>query len=192
MAAPQDAPCETSSASSRLTWHGECMRNESMKPILVPVDYSDHSFVVLQYAASLVEGLGAELHVLHVGECMPDFDPDLRVKTDGGIVPLSLIAKQSAERDMKDFLGKAAPAGAKLVEHVVLGRTAATILSWAESGKFDLIVIGTHGRGGLRRLTLGSVAASVVRLAAIPVITVPSRERASRAQSVGVAPRATQ
>jgi nucleotide-binding universal stress UspA family protein len=155
---------------------------ESMKPILVPVDYSDHSFVVLQYAASLAQGLGAELHVLHVGECLPDFDPELRVKTDQGIVPLFLIAEQTAARDMKDFLAQAGPAGAKVVEHVVLGRAAATILSWAESGRFDLIVIGTHGRTGLRRFTLGSVAANVVRLASIPVITIPSREPVAGAQ----------
>jgi len=147
-----------------------------MKPVLVPVDYSDESRAVLEYALVLAQGLGVDLHVLYVAETMPDFSPELLVKTEQGVRPLCDIVEENAAREMKEFLARTAPPeNTKLVEHIVRGHAGSTIVSWTRNGRFELVVIGTHGRRGLSRLALGSVAGKVVRLSPIPVVTLPSR-----------------
>lgn len=144
-----------------------------MKRVLVPVDYSEPSKEVLLYAAAIAQRLAGELTVLHVWECMPHAPPDLKVKTRGGKTRrLASVIRENARNDMKDFVaGAALPADLPCHTRVESGDAAKCILELAGSGKYDLLVMGTHGRGGVKHLVLGSVAAKVVRASPVPVIT---------------------
>lgn len=151
-----------------------------MKRILVPVDYSDPSIGVLQFAAGLAQKTGGSLTVLHVWECMPHAPPDLMVKgRDGRTRPLGEVIRENAERDMASFVEKAGlPPGLDVVTRIEPGDAAKTILGLLEAKKFDVIVMGTHGRGGVKHLMLGSVAEKIARGSPVPVITVPVRHAA--------------
>ena len=145
--------------------------------ILVPVDYSAHSLEVLSAAALIAERVGAELELIHVWESMPQFPRQLLVTTpDGQKRPIVELVQATAEREMNEFLAEASLPSRVSVHHRVVGGDAARrILEALQSGSFDLIVIGTHGRSGLQKWAIGSVAERVVRLSPVPVVAVPER-----------------
>lgn len=148
-----------------------------MRRILVPVDYSEPSLDVLRFAAEIARRLGGEVTVVHVWECMPHAPPDLKVKgRDGKLRKLSDVIRENAESEMQQFLaGAKLPAGLPVKSRVESGDAAKCILADLDSGQFDLLVMGTHGRGGVKHLVLGSVAEKIVRESKLPVITVPAR-----------------
>jgi universal stress protein A len=149
-----------------------------MITILVPVDYSDHSLDVLEFAARLARRLKARLSVLHVWETMPHFSPDLRVTTPSGPQPLNERVHEVAVREMKDFLAQTRGIGSVPFETLIGSGPAATaILQVIAERGFDLVIAGTHGRGGLKHWVLGSVAEHLVRSSPAPVITVPAGRR---------------
>lgn len=150
------------------------------KRILVPTDFSAASRAALEHAAGLAERYGATVVALHV------WQPPTLMRADDAVTisgepyqTLSEMAGKRASAEMDTFL-------APLIEHegvwfrrqVSMGDPADTILQVAEDGKFDLIVMGTHGRTGLKRMILGSVAEKVTRRASCPVLTI--REPAAR------------
>jgi nucleotide-binding universal stress UspA family protein len=141
--------------------------------ILVPLDFSGPSDAALEYATGLAERLGASLHLLHVFE-----DPlwttgamaaDMYVPVPEGLRE-SLLANartQLEERARKLDVERFHP-----TTDVYTGPIANAITEFATRQQTDLIVIGTHGRGGMSHLLLGSVAERVVRNAPCPVLTV--------------------
>lgn len=143
----------------------------SITRILAPVDLSELSEKALQYAAELAEKLGAKLTVLYVvaepAAVLPDMmmpvpvaAPDMDELTTSGKQALAeLIASKN--------LGRLNP-----VQDVRLGEAGEEILAAATDTKADLVVIGTHGRSGLKHLFLGSVAEEVMRHSPCPVLTV--------------------
>lgn len=139
------------------------------KTILVPTDFSEGSEAALLYAIALAEKLGAELHVVHGFEFplvgFPDGVLTISAEIGSRIVDAAqtaldaLAAKHAARKaDIHYFLKEGDP------REVVLGA--------AEKVSADLIVMGTHGRRGIARALVGSVAESVVRTATVPVLTV--------------------
>lgn len=141
--------------------------------ILVPVDYSPHAAVVLRHALALGRAVGASVHAVHVWECMPNAPAGLKVMTPGGPRPLTDLLQEEAERDMETFLQGIDAGGATLTHSIESGEPVKAILRAVQTGGHDLIVMGTHGRTGIQRLVLGSVAEKVLRMAPIPVMTVP-------------------
>lgn len=139
--------------------------------ILVAVDGSGAAEVGLAEALRLAKGEGAELCILHVvNEAVP-YTPLV------GAPPVNsmALAFESGRRLLDEAREKAQRAGVQ-TSSVLLestDRTAAGgILAQAEKHRADLIVLGTHGRRGLRRLVLGSDAEQVVRSASVPVLLV--------------------
>ena len=124
--------------------------------ILHPTDFSERSGYAFQLACSLARDRGARLIVLHV---MP--------------VPL-VQEKRFYQEEMSAELNRLkAPDSQIQVEHLLeQGDPATQILRIAQETGCDLVVMGTHGRTGLDRLLMGSVAEEVVRRAACPVVTV--------------------
>jgi nucleotide-binding universal stress UspA family protein len=137
-----------------------------IKTILHPTDFSAPSEYAVQVACSLARDYGAKLVVLHVdlppvtmGEVISNMDPeDYKEKIWAEFRRLEVL--ESGIRNLR--------LETKLVE----GNPAKEILKTAHEIKPELIVMGTHGRTGLSRLLMGSVAEEVVRMSSFPVLTV--------------------
>jgi len=136
--------------------------------ILVPVDFSPSSEHALDYAVELAARLDATIHVLNVIGI-----PTLGVPELGIAMTSSMI--DGLVRDNQDAVDKlvAARKGkAKLADGMLrTGDPRDTILQVAHEIGADLIVMGTHGRRGLTRALVGSVAEAIVRTSPIPVMT---------------------
>jgi nucleotide-binding universal stress UspA family protein len=143
------------------------------KNILVPIDFSTDSTAALDYAVSLAAKLDARIHLLNVMGAQ-------LIGTEYGIPLTSAMMEDSILRgqDRLDQLvaaraGQAAFGGAILET----GDARSQIEQVAQRIGADLIVMGTHGRRGISRMLLGSVAEAVARIAPCPVLFV--REGAS-------------
>ncbi|MEL6615625.1 MAG: universal stress protein [Bacteroidota bacterium] len=151
------------------------MTETPIRRILFPTDLSDCAEGAFSHAAFLAERFGASLHVLHVREHPgfppPDWTDALRITPEDIANDLGLPL--APEADAVDLVE---------MEHLETEASdvAAAILHQAAALDADLIVMGTHGRSGIERAVLGSVAESVVRHARCPVFTVrPTGDRAS-------------
>jgi len=139
------------------------------KTILVPTDYGQSSDHALAYAVQLARALGAEVVVLHA------YDLPVIGFPDGALVATPEIATkvtESARIGMEKTLAPHASSGVSMRSLVKQGVTWQTIVETAEELGAGMIVMGTHGRTGLPRALLGSVAEKVVRSAKCPVVTV--------------------
>ena len=145
--------------------------SERISRILVPVDFSPHANRAVRYAVTLAAQFNARVELLHVVE-----DPFVSgVWSSELYMPsmpelLSTLTAKAGLRlgDLKATLPTTIVADAA----VVVGHPKETIPDHARDGRFDLIVMGTHGRSGLSHLVMGSVAERVVRKAPCPVLTV--------------------
>lgn len=140
-----------------------------IRRILCPVDFSEPSETALDYAIDLAKKFGADVQLVHVYQlpvyALPDgammAGPEFTTKVT---TELSRALTELAE-------GKS---GVKLETHLVEGIPYKEVVRLSEELKADLVVMGTHGRTGLKHLLLGSVAERVVRSSKVPVITVPT------------------
>jgi nucleotide-binding universal stress UspA family protein len=136
-----------------------------IRTILHPTDFSTPSQYALELACALARDHGARLVLLHVG-AMP-------VMVYGeGVLPVDTDAYTLELREKLDKVQTPDPAIEVERRLVMVGDPVAEILGVAEDIACDLIVMGTHGRTGLRRALMGSVAEQVVRKASCPVLTV--------------------
>ena len=148
----------------------------ALKNILVPTDFGDPSRQALEYGRHFARQFGARLHVLHTVE---------NVMIPGGAeVPVAAVQQVEqglesvAERQMREAVTDDDRATMQVVTVVRSARAAAIdIIDYARENQIDLIVMGTHGRGVLHHLLMGSVAERVVRTSPCPVLTVHARER---------------
>jgi nucleotide-binding universal stress UspA family protein len=146
--------------------------------VLVPIDFSPSSRAALEYGTFLAGKLGAELTVLHVWEPPGYVGPDtLALLPVAAGQPGWDQTRAEVMREVERFLGKASARPTDLRVRVEAGEPSDAILLAAKDGGADLIVMGTHGRTGLSRLLIGSVAEAVLRRATCPVLTirVPTR-----------------
>lgn len=141
----------------------------SFSKILVPIDFTSHSAEALRVAAKLVARPGGELVLLYVQE-PPDspFLPGPLVYTPA---QLERVASRARARLEAARLELDRSPELRVDVRLTQGRPAAAILGAAADG-FDLIVLGTHGRRGLQRALLGSIAERVMRDAPCPTLTV--------------------
>lgn len=148
-------------------------------PILVPVDFSDHSAEALRFAAAAARTAGAPLVVLHVVHDPADRPGSYAEAQDGDGALRTL--DEAASRMLNAFLDGLAAAGDPSLEGVnverrlVSGIPVTRILETAEQVGARLIVMGSQGKTGLEHLLMGSTAEQVVRLAAVPVTIVKAR-----------------
>lgn len=148
------------------------MASISLKRILVPTDFSETSTLALKYALPLAAEFGAELHVLHV----LDLASEQYFAAEMALVPSAAIAAEArtrAETEMAALLTREEVATYRAHLVTEQGAPFATIIRYARDHEIDLIVMGTHGRGAVAHLIIGSVAENVVRKAPCPVLTIP-------------------
>ena len=149
----------------------------NIQAILVPVDYSACSAAAVRFAVELASKLGAELDIVHVWDRPAYVSDSLKVGHGEGARSLVELIRENAEAEMAQFLAKLGlPATLKLSTRLLSGNPAATVLKTLQERKHQLLVVGTHGRTGLRHMLLGSVAEKLVRLSPVPVLTVPPEE----------------
>jgi nucleotide-binding universal stress UspA family protein len=149
------------------------MNLKSIKRILVATDFSDLSAEAVDTAIAFAKELGATLDLLHVA---PELAIALPPPMDVVSVPFdpAAVMAQAAER-MSTEEKRIRGTGVVCESNILVGRSDAEIVAHAEKTSADLIVIGTHGRGGLAHALLGSVAEKVVQHAHCPVLSVPQR-----------------
>ncbi len=143
------------------------MATFSLKRILFPTDFSDTAACSLDYASGLASRFGARLHVLHV---VPDPMSQDWAGEAGGISFPDLRETWIAEAERR--LGELSLSGVETQRATRVGHAFVEIVRYARENDIDLIVMGTHGRGAVSHMLLGSVAEKVVRKAPCPVLTV--------------------
>jgi nucleotide-binding universal stress UspA family protein len=135
------------------------------KTIIVPFDFSEPSTRAVDMAIELA-GQSAELHVIHVIVPTPTL-----ISLDPGIPTLlsnDMERVDEAANHMEKLFAGGKYSGLK--QHCLIGDPGSEIVNLAKRVQADLIVIPSHGRTGLKRLFLGSVAERVLRLAECPVL----------------------
>lgn len=142
---------------------------DGFRQILVPMDYSQSSEAALRYAREIGSVEGAKLHLLHVLEVgtYPDFYFPVQASQMFDMPELKKKAVENLQQRLERDGG-----GIEAEVQVELGHPAQNIVEYAERLGIDLIVIASHGRTGLERALLGSVAEGVVRRSKTPVLIV--------------------
>lgn len=159
-----------------------------VRRILHPTDFSDSSRSALTRAIFLANRHNAELHLLHVVELHGDdpFNPEHHFP-DFEEIYAELV--KVAESEMKDLLTEGEGKVLRIREHMERAiAPAPEIVRFVRDYDIDLIVMGSHGRRGIRRFFLGSVAEEVVRTAPCPVMTLRAGQDPLRAPHRVVAP----
>jgi nucleotide-binding universal stress UspA family protein len=142
-----------------------------LRRILVPTDFSKHSDNALRYAMAFADKFGAELHLLHVVQDLALFLPDTVAVSPVATPPvdqLTAAVREALLRAVRDH----GLERFRVCPEVREGTPFYEIVRYARERDVDLIVMGTHGRGGLAHVLLGSVSEKVVRKAPCPVLTV--------------------
>lgn len=141
-----------------------------IRRIVVGTDFSEPSIPALKAAASAARREGASVFLAHVIDPLPHIGPglDAVVGTDTLREGMEEYAKKHL-RDLRESLFVDVP----VETHILYSPNAGMAMTdFAERVEADLIVVGTHGRSGLQRLMLGSVAEKVTRLAPCSVLVV--------------------
>lgn len=145
--------------------------------ILIPVDFSSCSKKALRQALAVGEKFGAVVDILHVWEPPRYVGPDVMLHLPGDNKSLADYVRDEAREELETLLAELnVPEDVEVNTLLESGDARRRIIELTESGEYDLIVMGTHGRTGLSRFFLGSVAENVVRRSYCPVLTVRERE----------------
>lgn len=149
----------------------------TLKNVLVATDFSEPSDAALMYGRELAMRFGATLHVLHVAQNI--YISTLGAENYPAIAPdLQQQIEDDARRYLHELLVDSDRSGPPTVPAILTSSSPAmAIVDYARGHDIDMIVMGTHGRGALAHLVMGSVAERVVRLAPCPVLTVRQPER---------------
>jgi nucleotide-binding universal stress UspA family protein len=134
-----------------------------IRTILHPTDFSENSQCAWEMACALARDYGARLLLVHVETPMPAF-------AELGAIPPEPVDRRALECELAGI--KPPDPTLAVSRSLLFGDEPTTINRFAKENNADLIVMGTHGRTGLGRLLMGSVAESVLREAPCPVLTI--------------------
>lgn len=140
----------------------------TLKRILVPTDFSEPSDAALKYGIALARGFNANLYLLHVLAKAPAENPANVEHPIGLFESTRDAAREQLDKMLTDQEAK--DVAFELTTRV--GTPYVEIIRYAKDRDIDLIVMGTHGRGLVAHMLMGSVAEAVVRRAPCPVLTV--------------------
>jgi nucleotide-binding universal stress UspA family protein len=150
----------------------------AFRSILCAVDFSATSAAALRYAAALARSSRARLSVVFA------VDPLLSAAAAAAYDPRGLTdtAKTELRQFVRTTLGPSAAGRVRLL--VGMGTPARTVLAIADKIRADLVVTGTHGLTGLRKVFFGSTAEGLLRRSALPVLVVPGPNKPSSAPAI--------
>jgi len=146
-----------------------------MKTIVVAVDFSNATPLVLEMASGLAKAFGARVHLLHVVEPEPSY-------TAYGFTPDEFPAlhayqeeaKRRATAQLEALLATVSLGLPDAQCHIAEGSPLHSLLDYIKEIGADFVVLGSHGHGAIASLLLGSVAEGMVRKAAVPTLIVPA------------------
>lgn len=145
----------------------------SPKQILVPIDFSTYAEQALDYAVMLAHQLGATVHLVNAVGVPALGAPEIGLAYAASMIETIIVENRKALDKLAATYRDGGTIGQAIVRN---GDPRDVILQTAEEIGADLIVMGTHGRRGLSRALIGSVAEMVVRTSPIPVLTVRGRK----------------
>lgn len=143
----------------------------AIKTILVPTDFSEASESAVKYGKALAEAFGSSLHLVHVMEDLLAHAWAAEVYVASMPSLRDEIEKEATER-IGAMLTDQERQQLRVTTAIIAGNPFLEIIRYARAHEVDLIVLGTHGRGPVAHMLLGSVAEKVVRKAPCPVLTV--------------------
>ncbi len=151
-----------------------------MSLILVPLDFSDCAPNVIAEAVRFARAFQARLILLHASDPPRGLPLTATVQPPGGghALPVAKLLRDDAEAHLAPLLAQARTEGVEAEGRVAFGRVPQVILDVAGEAGASMILMGTHGRTGLVRVALGSVAEEVMRHAEVPVVTVRTKHHA--------------
>ena len=146
------------------------LENDSLGIILVATDFSETAALALDRAVELAASHGSEIALVHVMQ--PDLPP--LAAPEMIVVPPNFeeMLREACTAGLTAAAERVRSAGVRVSTHLELGRPAKQITERADAIAPDLIMLGTRGNTGFKRLLLGSVAEEIVRTASQPVLTV--------------------
>ena len=143
--------------------------------ILVAIDLSNASQKILDKAKTLAIALSAKVCLLHVIEGEPDFlddEPDLQNSSDQGQQELP-----QEHNDLQKEIDGLRQSGIEAKGLLSQGSVVDTILQKSKQLEIDIIIVGTHGHGGVHHMIFGSVSEGVLRNTSCPVLVIPTIDR---------------
>jgi len=163
-------PAESHGISDGATDEGDI----SYDKILVPIDFSEHSKRTVSYAIKTASKYKATIYLLHVFQ-IPDYvvTPYARRRQNCAEMHSHVdTAEREARETLQEYAEELSKKGIKVQPHLRVGYPFDEIVLTANHFNVDLIIIGSHGRGTISRLLLGSTAERVVEHALCPVLVV--------------------
>ncbi|RMF60899.1 MAG: universal stress protein [Calditrichaeota bacterium] len=140
--------------------------------ILVPTDFSEYSQCAFNYAIQFAKKLNASLTLIHVEVILHSLQPEAifgKSKIESSI----RSTLEDMESQLQEMVDQAEKEGVQANFTVIQGKSAAqSLLDYVQKHPMDLVIMGTHGRTGIKHFLLGSIAEKMVRMSPIPVLTV--------------------
>lgn len=144
----------------------------TIKTILCPVDFSETSKTAFRYACEFARSMGSKIVLLNVVEPGP-----IAVDMTLTYIPVEEDLAAAAKKDFVALVEDAAKMGIETSSEVIIGIPSEVILEKVAAVDADLVIMGSHGKTGLSRLLMGSVAEAVIRKAGVPVLIVKANEK---------------
>lgn len=141
-----------------------------IQTILLPVDFSTCAMIVTREAAGLAVQLGAKIVLVHIAELSKSTSGNVAIQHEGIEETAEAYLLSDTRRRLEPFMALIREVGVAVEPLVKIGAVIPGILEAAKEQHADLIMIGTHGRTGLSRVVLGSVAEGVAHQTHLPVM----------------------
>ena len=145
------------------------------KKILCPLDFSEFTDEIVNYAVNIAGKFGAVLHFLHVIPNLNYYTPYESFLTPENLIALENNIEAEVGRDFDKIMKKIDIPAKKIIKS---GAPFVEIIDYVKAESIDLVVMGTHGRSGIEHILIGSVAEKVVRKSPCPVLTIRPRNKA--------------
>jgi nucleotide-binding universal stress UspA family protein len=149
-------------------------RRDMFKKILCPVDFSEFTDEIIDYAVDITKKFNAKLHMIHVIPNLNYFTPYESFLTPENLVAIERNIEVEVNRAFDKIVKKVDIPVKKVIK---TGVTFVEIIDYVKSESIDLIVMGTHGRSGIEHILIGSVAEKIVRKSPCPVLTIRPRNK---------------
>lgn len=145
------------------------------KKILCPLDFSEFTDEIVDYAVAIAKKFDAELHFLHIIPSLNYFTPYESFLTPENLIAIEKNIEAEVNKDFDKVMKKIDMAAKKTIRN---GAAFVEIIDYVKTESVDLVVMGTHGRSGIEHILIGSVAEKVVRKSPCPVLTIRPKNKA--------------